>query len=103
MRLGIPICAMATVVLTGGCGSAPPLRELGESRAAVIHAIAAGAERAAPRELALAREKIRLGERWMRASDYTPARWLVEQARVDAELAEVKAVVQAQRAGTDPR
>ena len=103
MRLGIPISAMAAVLLAAGCGSAPPLRELGESRAAVIHAIAAGAEGAAPRELALAREKIRLGERWMHASDYTPARWLVEQARVDAELAEVKSAVAAQRAGTGRR
>ena len=83
------------MLLAAGCGSAPPLRELGESRAAVIHAIAAGAERAAPRELALAREKIRLAERWMHASDNRSARWLLEQARVDAELAEAKSTAAA--------
>src|SRR5216683_4038897 len=80
------------LALAAGCAIAePPLEELGESRAAVVRAIVAGAERSAPRELALAREKIRLGERWIAAEDYKPARWLVEQARVDAELAALKA------------
>ena len=73
------------------CASTAPLDELRESRAALARAIEAGAEDSAPREVALAREKIELGERWIAASDYKPARWLVEQARVDAELAAVKA------------
>src|SRR5258708_29143486 len=56
----------------------------------LFRSVDAGAEEHAPRELALAREKILLGERWIAAGDYRPAGWLVEQARVDAELAAAK-------------
>ncbi len=52
---------------------------------------AAGAAEHAPAELALATEKLALGKRWIAARDYEPAKWLVEQARVDAELASMRA------------
>jgi len=58
---------------------------------AIAQAQAAGAAEHAPAELALAQEKLALGKRWIAARDYEPAKWLVEQARVDAELAGMKA------------
>jgi hypothetical protein len=45
----------------------------------------------APADLDLAREKLALARRWTQAKDYRPARWLAEQAKVDAEVAEVRA------------
>ncbi len=86
--LGPVLC----LALGAGCASHTALSEQArESHAAIARAVDAGAEEHAPRELALAREKILLGERWIAAGDYRPAGWLVEQARVDAELAAAKA------------
>ena len=73
-----------------GCATAP-VDELRASYASVALAVDAGAAELAPAELARAREKIGLAERWIAAEDYAPARWLAEQARVDAELAALKA------------
>ena len=53
---------------------------------------AAGALQAAPGEYRLASEKRELGEHYIASRDYKPARWLVEQARVDVELARMKAM-----------
>jgi hypothetical protein len=80
------------LVLAAGCAANPaPTEALRESHAAVARAVDAGAEESAPRELALAREKIGLVERWIAAGDYKPARWLAEQASADAEVAAAKA------------
>ena len=43
-------------------------------------------------DLKLAQDKLALGKRWIAAKDYQPALWLVEQAQVDAELAQMKAI-----------
>jgi hypothetical protein len=76
-----------------GCTmSSAPRPELALSEAAVAMARQAGAAEAAPLELRLAEEKLRLGKRWIAAGDHKPARWLVEQAQVDAELAAMKAM-----------
>jgi Domain of unknown function (DUF4398) len=73
------------------CGCAvSPTHELALGERAIAQAEAAGAAVHAPAELALATEKLALGKRWIAARDYEPARWLVEQARVDAELAGMK-------------
>jgi hypothetical protein len=88
IRAALALCA----VLTAGCADLPPAEGLQASHAAVAHAEDAGAAQFAPRDLALAHEKLRLGERWIAAGDYKPARWLLEQARVDAELAALRAV-----------
>ena len=37
-------------------------------------------------------DKLELTRRWIEARDYKPARWLAEQAQVDAELASMKAM-----------
>jgi len=77
-----------------GCAVHPaPTEGLREAYAAIARAVDAGAEQYAPQELAQAREKVALAERQIAARDFQPARWLVEQALVDAELAAVKAAV----------
>ncbi len=73
-----------------GCAGGAPVRELRQGEQAIAQAQAAGAAQHAPAELALANEKLSLGKRWIAARDYEPAKWLVEQARVDAELAAMK-------------
>jgi len=57
-----------------------------EARAMVTRAGAAAAGQATP-ELARSQRKVSLAQRWIDAGDYGPARWLAEQAEVDAELA----------------
>jgi hypothetical protein len=99
LYLGPALC----LVLGAGCASHSVLSDqVRESHAAIARAVDAGAEEHAPRELALAREKILLGERWIAAGDYKPAQWLVEQARVDAELAAAKAAGASARKGGQP-
>ena len=80
------------VLAIAGCASAPPTTEIAASEAALGAAVQAGANQAAPAEMALARQKLMLMRRSMQAGDYKPARWLAEQARVDAELASIKAL-----------
>ena len=80
----------AVAVTACGCASAP-LHELMAGERAIAQAQAAGAAEHAPAELALAQEKLALGKRWIAAHDYEPAKWLAEQARVDAELAAMRA------------
>jgi hypothetical protein len=81
--------------LCAGCAgfdSAPATAEFARSERALADADEAGAAALAPAELALARQKLALARRWVAANDYKPARWLIEQACVDAELARAKAI-----------
>lgn len=81
-----------SAALVAGCAiDTAPMGELAEARSAVDEALRAGAGELAGKEIRLARDKIALGERWIAAGDHRPARWLVEQAQVDAELAAMKA------------
>jgi Domain of unknown function (DUF4398) len=77
-------------LLASGCASYPT-EQLAASRAAIASAAGAGGNEFAPREMNSAQEKFGLSSRWIAARDYEPARWLAEQAQVDAELAEMKA------------
>jgi hypothetical protein len=87
-----PLTGIVAAMLIGGCASHPlPAAELAASEASIAHAVAAGAAELAPRELRLAREKLALTRLLLAARDHEPARWLAEQAAVDAELAAVKA------------
>ena len=74
-------------LLAAGCASHPvPVIQIQASTAAVARAQAAGATD----DLVLAREKRALSGRWVAARDNEPARWLAEQAEVDAELARAR-------------
>ena len=86
----IVFSSMAATVALGGC-AVSPTHELLLGERAVARAQAAGAAEHAPVELALAQEKLALGKRWIESRDYEPAKWLAEQARVDAELAAMRA------------
>jgi hypothetical protein len=78
--------------LAVGCATLQSAPNLAFSEAAVRAAKQAGAAELAPAELELATQKLALAKRWMAARDYEPASWLVEQARIDAELATLKAI-----------
>lgn len=92
-----PAALLAGAVTLGGCASAP-VEELEQAGATV--SLASRSDDASP-ELARANVKLALARRWVAASDYGPARWLVEQAQVDAELALAKAAAaNAQRAAS---
>lgn len=87
MRLPSACCrfilACAAAVL-GGCQSLPA-DEMAGARATVARASLAPLGHAP--ELARSQGKLDLAQRWIDARDYGPARWLAEQAEVDAEFA----------------
>lgn len=85
--------ALAAAGFAAGCSLQPrPTEELSQARLSVAQAVAsAGA--AAP-DVKRAQDKVALSQRWMDARDYGPARWLAEQAEVDAELALARAANQ---------
>jgi hypothetical protein len=91
---------LAGATFVAGCSLHPgPDMEIETAQRALADAVHAhAAEHAAP-ELALAREKIALARRWAEAKDYRPAKWLAEQAQVDAELAAMRALSARARAG----
>jgi hypothetical protein len=87
-------------LLAVGCASHPiPERQLADARAAIESANVAGAANLAPVELHLARQKLELSQRWIDSRDYQPARWLAEQADIDAQLAVVKSRATSLRQG----
>ena len=89
----IGLAATAIAMFAGGCAVQPlPSAEIASSEAAISAALGAGAAESASHEMALAREKLELTRRWIEARAYKPARWLAEQAQVDAELASMKAM-----------
>ena len=79
--------ALAALTLAAGCATQTlPSQEIGQAQAAI-----GIASHAASPDLDRARAKLALSGRWVDARDYGPARWLAEQAEVDAELAAVRA------------
>jgi hypothetical protein len=94
----LAITAIAVASLAGCASDPAPVDSLARAHAAIRQAAPVSVRGTAPRELALASEKVALAERWMAAGDQRPARWLVEQAQVDAELAAMKAASMQARA-----
>ena len=82
----------AAVMAMAGCASVPaPTEQLAVSKAAVANAVGAGGTGFAPAEMRTAQEKLDRANQAMAAKDYERARWLAEQAQVDAQLAVTKA------------
>jgi hypothetical protein len=80
-------------LLLAGCAAYPvPTEQFAASESAIAAAVKAGAAELAADDIKSAQEKLQLAKRWIAAKDYQPAQWLVEQAHVDAELAEMKAM-----------
>jgi len=83
---------IALAVLCASCASASQRgAELHETYACLSRAVDAGAAERAPRDLALAREKLSLAQHYIAGGEEKLAGWLLEQARVDADLAAARA------------
>jgi hypothetical protein len=84
--MGLAVAVMA------GCASVPaPTEQIAVSKAAVANAVGAGGPEFAPAEMRTAQEKLDRADQAMAVQDYERARWLAEQAQVDAQLAVAKA------------
>jgi len=79
-------------VIVAGCASVPaPTEQIAVSKAAVANAVGAGGPEFAPAEMRTAQDKLDRADQAMAAKDYERARWLAEEAQVDAQLAVTKA------------
>jgi hypothetical protein len=85
-RYRLPSTLACAAVFLAACQSLPG-EQMDEARAMVTRAGAAAVGQAPTPELARSQQKVSLAQRWIDAGDYGPARWLAEQAEVDAELA----------------
>lgn len=85
----------AAGLAAAGCSHTPPAEEISLAHTSVARAVAH--PDAAVQDVKRAQDKLALARRWSEARDYGPARWLLEQAEVDAELALARA------AGRDAR
>lgn len=82
---------LMSFLAAGGCASYPvPGIQMQASQAAIDLAVESGAADHATTDLERARDKHMLSQRWVAARDNEPARWLAEQAEVDAELARAR-------------
>jgi hypothetical protein len=96
------ILAAGTAALLTACQSLPAEEE-SRARAMVEGATLASIGHSPAPEVARSQQKLRLAQRWIDARDYGPARWLAEQAEVDAELALARAAAQEARAALAAR
>jgi hypothetical protein len=89
----MPVMVTALAVIVSACASTPaPTEQVAVSTAAVANATTAGAPELASAEMQLARQKLDRAKVAMIAEDYKLARSLSEEAQVDAQLAEAKAL-----------
>lgn len=79
---------LALLALTACASKQPPTRELALAESAVDKATRSGGYEYAPLELRAAQEKLTQARVAMEAEEYTKAQRLLEQAEVDARLAE---------------
>lgn len=87
------LTAIVGVGLIAACGSTnPPTQQLTETRMVIEQAEQVGAQEYAPLEIRDAGIKLQLAREAVDAEDYEKAKRLLEHARVDAELAQAKAL-----------
>lgn len=80
------------LALMAACGTTnPPSQQLTETQMVIQQAEQLGAEEYAPLEIRDAKIKLGLAREAVEAKEYEKAIRLAEQARVDAELAQIKA------------
>jgi hypothetical protein len=96
---------VGTGLLATGCASVPePKAEIAKADLAYRKSEAVNAAELAPLDARLAREKMEKAKLEMSRGNYQNARWLAEEAEVDALVAEAKARSQrVQRATEDKR
>ncbi len=89
------ICGLGLLMVFSGllaaCGStSPPTQQLTETQMVIQQAEQAGANDFAPLEIRDARKKLEMAQKAVEEKEYERALRLLEHARVDAELAQVK-------------
>jgi predicted S18 family serine protease len=99
------ICCSAGIMLLAACGTTnPPTQKLTQTETVIGQAAQIGAGDYAPLELREARRKLDEARRAYDRKDYDQAARLAEQARVDAELAQIKTLSgKAEKAVTELR
>ena len=85
-RFSAAACLAAGVLLAGCAAQPVPAEEVARARGAVAAATLAALP-GGTAEADSAQRKLALSQRLIASRDHGPARWLVEQAEVDAELA----------------
>jgi hypothetical protein len=88
--VGISLVVLSLGPAAAGCAASPPTRELVDAQTA-IHMASHVSKGNSSASLDRAVRKAALARQWMAAGDHRPARWLAEQARVDADLAAAQA------------
>ena len=96
---------MVGIALITACGSTnPPTQQLTETRMVIEQAEQVGAEEYAPLEIREAKRKLQQAREAVEDKEHEKAIRLLEQARVDAELAQVKALsAKSQKAAAELR
>jgi ABC-type uncharacterized transport system auxiliary subunit len=83
------LAVAAVSIALAGCASLPaPTEQMAVSKAAIANAVSAGGSEYASVEMRSAQDKMDRAGRAMDKEDYENARWLAEEAQVDARLAE---------------
>ena len=91
-RTYLATASILCAVLAGGCSAhQKPIAAVAKAELAVKQADQSPAVYYAARDLALAREKLMRAQARLADDHHEEARWLAEEALVDAQLAEVKA------------
>lgn len=84
--------SMVSALFLIGCASIPPpTGQMAVSKSALANAMSAGGSEYAAVEMKSAQDKLDRANRAMEKKEFEDARWLAEQAQVDARLAEKKA------------
>jgi hypothetical protein len=98
-RLPLATAMLATLLMLGGCASAPPPNDsMNEAQARLQAARTAGAADYAPVDLGFAQDKFQQAQAAFSDRNYADATNLAEESRADAELATAKARLGAARA-----
>ena len=85
------VIGCAAIVIVGCASMPPPTEQIAVAKSALASAASAGGSEYASMEMNSAQEKLDRAQQAMKKEDYENARWLAEQAQVDARLAEKKA------------
>lgn len=92
-RFGAALALAGSAALLSACASTPaPTEQLALARSAVASAVTAGGTELAPVEMRSAQEKLSGAEKAMVAKENDQARRMADEAAVDAQLAERKAL-----------
>lgn len=91
MKKTITVVLAVMALLFSACGTTnPPLQQITQTDTVINQASQIGGDDYAPLELREARKKLDDARSAFEEKDYDRARRLAEQARVDAELAQIK-------------